>query len=381
MEWGKAIEKKNILFLTAYGLYICSMLLEITPFQDSFDRGLQLFRYGTYLLCLSCILKESRHNKKRLFLFAVLILLFLFQSFVGGGKELVFMTLILFALGSTSLEDAFKVQTVVQFLGMFLVFFLCAVGVFPDQTFFDHGQFRHAMGFNYATHPGEVFLGAVLGWLYIRKEKLTIWETGGIVGIFGILYYFTNSRTTILLGVALSIFVYLLKLYKKPMKNKVISFWIYQLAPVYMTCLSFGLQYVYNRNFGHPMMERLNGILNGRLNWARQSMGEYGIRPFGSNIAWVDNTVNLVRERYNFVDNAYIKLVLDYGWIIGLLFLAVWLFIMRNMIAEGNRYGCILVWAALVYAFMTPVMTSFVLNPLLLAAGGIFHGKAKVRQT
>lgn len=381
MDTEKRIEKKNMLFLLAYGLYICSMLLEITPFKDSFDRGLQLFRYGTYLLCLFCILKESRHNKRKLLLFALLLLLFVFQSFIGGGKELVFMILILFSLGGTNLEDAFKVQTAVQFLGMLLVFFLCAVGLFPDQTFFDHGQLRHAMGFNYATHPGEVFLGVVFGWLYIRKEKLTLWETGGIVGIFGILYYFTDSRTTILLGIGLSILAYLLKIDKRPLRNNSISFCLYQLAPVYMACFSFGLQFMYNRNFGHPFMIRLNRILNGRLNWARQSLGEYGIRPFGSDIAWVDNTINLVRERYNFVDNAYIKLVLDYGWIIGLLFLAVWLFIMRKMIAEGSRYGCILVWAVLIYAFMTPVMTSFVLNPLLLAAGGIFHGKAKVRQT
>lgn len=370
-----------MLFLAAYGLYICSMLLELTPLQNSFDKGLQLFRYGTYLLCLFCILSESRHNKKRLLLFALLILLFGFQSLVGGGKELVFMTLILFALGSTSIKDAFRVQAVVQLLGMLLIFFLCAVGLFPDQTFFDHGKLRHAMGFNYVTHPGEVFLGVVFAWIYVRKERLTIWETGGIVGMFGLLYYFTDSRTTILLGIGLSIFTYFLKIVKKPLPNTALGLFIYQLAPVYMVCLSFGLQYVYNRNFGHPMMERINRILNGRINWARQSLGEYGIRPFGSNIAWVDNTVNLVRQRYNFVDNAYIKLVLDYGWIIGLLFLAVWLFIMRKMLMEGDRYGCILVWAVLIYAFMTPVLTGFVLNPLLLAAGGIFHGKAKVRQT
>ena len=375
------VQKKNFIFLVAYGIYICSLLLEITPLRESFDKGLQLMRYASYGLFAFKIVIETRNEKKKCVFFAGLLLFLLVQSFIGGGRELVFMLFILFALHNVEIEEVFTTQIIVQTGCIALTFLLCVIGVFPNLEFYDHGQIRYAMGFVYATLPGEVFLGLVFLLLFIRRNKLKIWEVAAIILTFAGIYYFTDSRTTIILGIVLSIFIYLQKFYTRPFKKGFGTFFFYQLMPVYMTLFSWILQFVYNAHPGNRWMSLANRGLNGRLNWAKQSLGEYGIHVLGSNIAWVDNTVNLTRERYNFVDNAYIKLVLDYGWIVGILFLAAYLVIMNRMIQEENRQGCILVCAVLVYAFMTPVLTSFILNPLILLAGGIFHGKTKIRQT
>lgn len=375
------VQKKNFIFLAAYGVYIASLLLEITPLRESFDQGLQLMRYAAYGLFAFKIVAEAGYEKKKCVFFAGLLLFLIVQSFVGGGRELVFMLLILFAFRNVDTEEVFTTQMIVQAGCIAVTFLLCLLGVFPNLEFFDHGQIRFAMGFVYATLPGEVFLGFVFLWLFVRRNKLKIWEVIVIILTFGVIYYFTNSRTTIILGIALGIFMYMQRFYTRPFEKGIGTFFFYQLAPVYMTLFSWILQFIYNAHPGNRWMSLANRALNGRLNWAGQSLEEYGIHAMGSNIAWVDNTVNLVRERYNFVDNAYIKLVLDYGWIAGILFLAAYLFIMNRMIEEKNRQGCILVWAVLIYAFMTPVLTSFILNPLILLAGGIFHGKTKICQT
>lgn len=375
------VQKKNFIFLVAYGFYICSLLLEITPLREELDKGLQLMRYAAYGLFLLKILIEAGYEKKKTSLFFILFLVLVVQSFIGGGRELVFMLLVMFAFHNVDVKEVFTVQAVVQAGCIICTFLLCIAGIFPNLEFFDHGQIRYAMGFVYATLPGEVFLGLVFLWLFVRGNKLKLGEVILILTTFGVIYYFTNSRTTIILGIVLSIFIYLQKFYKRPFKKSAGTFFIYQLAPVYMILFSWGIQIIYNGHGENRWMQFLNRVLNGRLNWAKQSMREYGIHAMGSDIAWVDNTANLVRERYNFVDNSYIKLVLDYGWIVGLLFLTAYMFMMKRMIEEENRQGCILVGAVLVYAFMTPVLTSFILNPLILLAGGIFHGKTKIRQT
>ncbi|MGN0132047.1 MAG: hypothetical protein ACI4AA_06380 [Lachnospiraceae bacterium] len=381
MRLSDGIQKKNLIFLIGYGIYILSMTLELTPLQDTWDRELQVLRYGAYFLFILKIALDHYENKKTLLLLGLLVILAVVESFISGGRELVFMLLIFLALYRVDVRDALLLQASIQLSCMFMTFLLCILGIFPNVEIFDHGKIRYGMGFNYVTLAGELFLAFSLAFFYLRNKNIKMIEPICIIGIFLIIYFYTDSRTTVVMGIVLSLIMYLMKYIRRPLKDGAFARAFYGGIPIYITLLSWLLQLYYNDHCTQDAMQVLNRILNGRLQWAKQSIEEYGINVLGSDIHWVDNTSNLIRQRYNFVDNSYIKLVLDYGWIVGIAFLILYLYVMRCKIKETNRYACVLLSASLLYAFMTPVLADFRLNPLLLLAGGIFYEKPKVHQT
>ena len=112
----------------------------------------------------------------------------------------------------------------------------------------------------------------------------------------------------------------------------------------------------------------------------KHAIETYGLKLLGDDITWITNMDNRVRNAYNYVDCTYFKVLFDFGLVIGILFLASHIYIMYYMWKKDQLTGCIILCVLSVLAFMTP-LTGLNTNPLLLLAGGIFHGKTKIRQT
>lgn len=128
-------------------------------------------------------------------------------------------------------------------------------------------------------------------------------------------------------------------------------------------------------------MIRFNQALNGRLALAKSALENYGVTLWGEKISWIGNTSNLNRNYYNYVDCGYIKIVLDYGLVIGIAVIAAYIYFMYCMIEDENRMGCLLICFMLLEAFTLPTLVGLNYNPFFILLGGIFHGKTKVRQT
>lgn len=380
MNSFKSISKSNFIFLLAYGIYILSMTLEYTPMQYDFDRVLQAMRYLSYGLFLVKILFESVYRKKSTLLFAVLLVLFALQSGINGKRDFCFLILILFAFYGVRIKDALCLQIVIQMTCLMAVFLLCMTNILDNGEYYDHGQIRYTMGFSYVHGAGEIFFSSELAWLFIRQKKLTIGEVFAILAGWGVIFYYTDFKTMGMLGVAAVIACYLIKFLKYSIKKCPFK-QLYLSIPLLMAGATWALQLYYNRYAFSDLMKTFNGWFNGRLNLAYAAIRNYGVHLLGSRIAWVGNTENLARNSYNYVDCAYIKLVMDYGIFIEILVLAVYCYIMYQLIKCENHAGCILVSAVLVCGFMLPVIYGVHYNPLLLLAGGIFHGKTEIYQT
>lgn len=380
MNLRKTLTKTNFIFLVAYGIYILSMTLEYTALQYTFDRELQIIRYLAYGLFLFKILWEAVYYKKSTLLFAIMLLFFVFQSQINGKRDFCFLILILFATYGVQMKDALYVQIGVQMTCLCGVLLLCAMNILDNQEYFDHGQVRYTLGFSYVHGAGEILFSSELAWLFIRQKKLTLWEVLAILSGWGVIFYYTDFKTMGMLGVAAVILCYLTKFLKYSVKKFPIKE-LYLSVPILMAVFTWGLQLYYNRYATSNLMQALNTGFNGRLNLAYTAMQNYGVHLLGKKIAWVGNTENLVRHSYNYVDCAYIKLAMDFGIVIEVLVLIGYCYILYQLIEKDNRIGCILTCIVLICGFMLPVIYGLHYNPLLLLAGGIFHGKAKVDQT
>lgn len=380
MGFSQYFQKKNLIFLLAYGMYILSMSLEYTDLRYGFDKGLQLMRYAAYALFLIKIILEMLYHKKSTLLFAVLLFLCIMQAGITGMREICFLLLILFSCQEEDIRPALKLQIAIQIICLVLTFVLCAAGILTNGEYFDHGKIRYSMGFVYINGAGALLFSSEAAWMYIRGKKITIWETLLFLSGWGIVYYYTDLRTMTLIGCALAVAGVVVK-YWKWMVTEAIPKMFYLVFPFVMTAFTWVLQFYYNLHSHEKICAVLNSKLNGRLNLAKNALENYDLSLWGQKIRWIGNVDNLARNKYNYVDCSYIRMPLDYGILISLIFLGIYCFIMYRLVKEENRAGCVALCAVLVCGFMMYILAGVHYNPLILLAGGIFHGKTKIRQT
>ena len=107
-----------------------------------------------------------------------------------------------------------------------------------------------------------------------------------------------------------------------------------------------------------PIYKKLNTILSNRLMLQNSAIKRYGITAFGQNITlngWGlglngENMMSKYGYKYNYIDNAYIQLLIIRGWIFTALFVALLTYTSYKAYKEG-RYVLLFAMAALAIRF------------------------------
>lgn len=373
------ISKKNFIFLLALGIYFLSLAVEYTELSQIWGKWLQIARYVSYGLCIVKIIMEASYRKLETLFFAVILIFAGFESMVSGKRGMFFLLLFLFASYGVSIRQAFKVQIAVQSVCLITVWLLCFLGIFENLEFYGHGVIRYSMGFSYVGFSGALFIAIEASWLFLCNKEVTLAETLLFLAGWIVIYHYTDTRAASLLGIFMAVSCYAVKFWKRSIKNSFMKIVCILYYPV-VTVFVWGMQYYYNMHDKTGIMQKLNEMLSGRLQLNKLAIETYGLKLLGSNITWVTNMDNRTRNAYNYVDCTYFKVLFDFGLIMGILFLASYVYIMYHMWKNDQLAGCVVLCVFSVLAFMTPIV-GLDTNPLLLLAGGIFHGKAKICQT
>ena len=373
------ISKKNLIFLIALGIYLLSLGIEYTDLSLTYGKAIQMMRYASYGLCIVKILSEAVYRKRETLIYAIILFFAGYESVFSGKRGMFFLLFFLLASFGVNLKQAFKVQIAVQGAWLLTVWLLCLTGVFDNLEFYRHGAVSYSMGFSYVGFSGALFIAMEASWLFLRNKEISLAETAFFSIVWIVIFHFTDTRAVTMLGIFMAITCYLARFWKRSIKNKLFK-WLCILYYPLFTAFVWGVQYYYNLHDNTGIMKKLNDALSGRLQLNKHAIETYGLKLLGDNITWITNMDNRVRNTYNYVDCTYFKVLFDFGLVIGILFLASHIYIMYYMWKNEQLAGCIIMCVFSVLAFMTPI-TGLNTNPLLLLAGGIFHGKTKIRQT
>lgn len=202
------------------------------------------------------------------------------------------------------------------------------LGLIDNVVMYKSGRVREFMGFRYALYLPAILLNLTVIWAYLNREKLPLLGVLSWGALNWYVYYMTDSRVSFLLAELLLVAALLMQWLPRLME-KLRPLWA-ALIPSFLLCggLSVALTAAYD--WSVPWMRRVNGMLDGRLNLGRHSMGKYGVRLFGQVIEWVGNGLdsagNSVDSMYDYVDNLYVKILLRYGVVfwIAILVLSTW---------------------------------------------------------
>ena len=248
------------------------------------------------------------------------------------------------------------------------------VNIIPDYKYFSGTSIRHSLGFYYPTFPSTILFFIVLMRLFIKKGKIGIFETLIYIVAILIMYKYTLSKTGLILSVAVVIFSLICKILnllkidiESVMRSNVITVIIY-ILPIIILLFSIGTAVSYNSN--SKFMVSLNKVLNNRLEVAHKTINNEGISLFGKNITWIGNGgrwyEDIPEGEYNFVDNAYLKMMLDCGIIYLIVFMLIIIKNQRKLIEKKEYISLFIIFIILLWGISEPNILDLEKNVFLI---------------
>ncbi len=347
---------KDKIYYFLIGLYIWGMILTESQLStiDSASLLLKYFRISFLGITVIYIIFSFKIlNGSSKILYAFLVIIFALANFYisNGGTTILTITSVAIASKDKSLGKIFDVCLKNLLLSQLFVLLLCGVGILNDMldirgidNFYvlriGGSYLRHSFGFLNANQLPTTFLIMILIYMCIRKSMLRIWELV-VMGIINHqLFLMCNSRISYILVYVTILLAFLIKIDAK--KDKVfkrlmrLNFHIWYIPLLVVFSFWTALQHINTTSY-----TIWDYLLNFRPLYSYRALAYYNgisLLGYGDSAATRDVLESALNVDYNTVDNGYIFMLLQRGWLIGILIILAYCYILYIAKKRNNPY-------------------------------------------
>lgn len=343
--------------LVVLAIYYFTLFLDITTLSYSFSKAAtlcKLLRYVCYVYFLFVIYKKLRtldlksyinkiknFDKKQYFVVGVVILaLFsiVMNLLLTKNKAWVFLLFTLIYASCFDFEDVLNTIFSAQFISLILITTLSSFGLMHDYVNMRaDGTMRHSLGFGYPTYLSQFLLFMILYYSYKKNFKISPEKLGLYQLLIVFSYFLTDSRTEMLISECILIGIFMNSVDILDKFKNVVEFFkkayatCFPLFPIgsYILVMLYG--FIFNtmnvNSIIFKIAQKFNHIFSNRLYQTFYDFKRYGLSLFGSNIDLVGYFLTKENEgtiiRSNFIDNEYMRILFENGWIFFIAFFAI----------------------------------------------------------
>lgn len=286
------------------------------------DQSIDLIRNMRIIVVLVVLAKVLWEKDWRLAEMLLGLLLFgaLLRSWQHVPRwRLVDMAALIIGAHNIRFTKILKVYLCVAVTALLAVMVLALTGVIENLVFYRAGRARISFGMSYPTDFSAMVFFLISSWIWLREDRLTWWEIGGVAVLAALLYIFCEARNTVMCLVLLVICLGALKLRRRQAERagrtfrmsrwaRIVCTWAMPVLALAILALSYG----YNSESG--LMAFLNKLLSGRLALGRQAFETYAMSGFGQDVYMQGlGLTNGVVEDYFFLDSSYVNILFCYG--------------------------------------------------------------------
>lgn len=343
--------------LVVLAIYYFTLFLDITTLSFRFSKAAtlcKLLRYVCYVYFLFVIYRKSRtldlksyinkiknFDKKQYFVAGV-VLLALFSIVMNllltKNKAWVFLLFTLIYASCFDFEDVLNTIFSAQFISLILITTLSSFGLMHDYVNMRaDGTMRHSLGFGYPTYLSQFLLFMILYYSYKKNFKISPEKLGLYQLLIVFSYFLTDSRTEMLISECILIGIFMNSVGILDKFKNVVEFFkkayaaCFPLFPIgsYILVMLYG--FIFNtmnvNSIVFKIAQKFNHVFSNRLYQTFYDFKRYGLSLFGSNIDLVgyfltkENEETIIRS--NFIDNEYMRILFENGWIFFIAFFAI----------------------------------------------------------
>lgn len=367
-----SIKNRDIYFFIALGLYLLAKDIEISAVYYTVQWMpvvLKLLRYASYamIICISIFL--TKYSKKILIRYAVFMMLFLIVSVTAGSVTIFFNFAFIFAAKDIPFNKVIKFVVMIQAVVSISIVLGCMGGVIEDWIYYRTAGFiRHSLGYGYPNALPTIFFYLMLAVCYLMRDRFRLWHLAVAEVVNYIIFYYTNARAGFGLTAVALVILWALRYVSKPLKPSRISRLLYVHSIYLIAIFAILVCYFYDPEI--PLLAKANQLLSSRLVYGHNALHTYKLTLFGQSIPWhgwggYGYTTNTLPEEYNYVDCAYIKILLDNGILMLLAAILGYMLAANEELKKGNRYFCAALLFANIYAMIEPRFIETGFNPFV----------------
>ena len=255
-------------------------------------------------------------------------------------RSVAFLFLYLFCARNVEYLHIAEVSRIVSWIVLVLVVVSAKLGVIENFYLEINGRTRQCLGFRYTLLPPAILCNILMLTILIRKESIWISELVLFLVLSVWMYVVTQSRLSVLMNLVLLAVAALYRLGMGRVERHRILSWMMAFSFVILAGLCIWATFAYNEKTA--WMRSLDGLLNHRLYYGRQSLDLYGVSLFGQKIEWVgaglDQNGQMISGRYLYVDCFYVMILQRYGILFTVLLLAALTLTAAMAVRRGDRY-------------------------------------------
>lgn len=363
----------QILYEVAFAFYFVIAFLQTSTYTSYFPGNLlhQIAFIPLAIVLFKIIFFDSNTVKK--IKVNLLFLAILFITWRTSGEFILF-PMGIFILGARNV-DFKKIIYLYLVLGTILlsfIFFTSLIGL-TKNLIFHRGihTLRRAFGIIYPTDFAAHILYLVLAYCYLYFNKLS-WKSYTVFVLLAIfLIKFCDARLN---AYALILVIPVMMIGQRAQKGYIVSraiaifYWVLPVLAAYITVL---LSYLYAPS--HQLLEKMNGLLSGRLFYSHEAIKKYGFSLLGQHIhengygAADGIKKTIIGNNYFYIDSAFVRLVIIYGIIMALLIVITMTIISYRSIQRANFALASIIVIITISAVVEQRLLDFGYNPFLIA--------------
>lgn len=339
---------KNIFMFFLIGVYIFLITFTNTAWYalnegTKFYTILKMARYICYaMFAVAIFIKiiKNNYSKEMLFFYILLVIISGVTVVTGKDKFLFFTVLFLGAIYGISSQKLFKCSLIVQGC-LLIITIICAFMGLADNSILDTQRARYSLGFLWSSLAPILYLFVAMLYIYARKSKMTWIECIALEIINIFLYKYTNTKMSFIVLTLVLFVLLIVKLssgFRQILKNIIYKYKKFVIAvPVICAFISCLLP-LYNQQ--STLWIKLNNILSGRLWQCKNAIVRYGFSLLGVHIDVEGFSVanHGISDTTYFIDMGYLRIAMEYGIIILLLMVMMYVYILLKAYKKRDIY-------------------------------------------
>lgn len=320
------------LYFISYGLFLIPSLLSTSFFYKYFMgrpyMWMQIIGMGILAMYEYINVGVKKQDWKRLAVCAAMLLISLRVSPASTQRQTVLMFAYIYCARNIPFAKIARFTLNISIAVVATVVVCSQFGFVENIAAFKSGRVRAYLGFRYALHLPGLLLNMTALWIWLKKDKVTVW--GCLIWAVAnwAVYTQTDSRISFAIAEALLAAALFMRYLPKVTDKLKPLWWLAVVSFVICAVGSLILTAEYDSSL--PWMRKLNSMLEGRLRLGHVSLLENGYYYFGQRIEWLGNGLdgfgNSVVGTYSHVDCLYVKILQRYGMVFlaALIVLSTW---------------------------------------------------------
>lgn len=328
---------KNMLFYIPYVAYLLYSLLNTSFYAKYINSyGKILFAFCVLLLILKEFLGARFTSRDGVLALVLIVVTGYFYMYFGLTQTL--LPIFIYSARNMEVNKILRISYIISIFMLVFIILSSYLGIIQNYIYYSALRERQYLGFRYALYPSSILCNIIFLKVYLEKENISWLSLICLLVANYVLFQYTDSRLTFILGVALIVFSTIMKKsqkFREILLNRTFiwSFLVLALLSIYATI---------NYDYLSDWQSDLNEALGGRLSLGNSTLKFYGYGLFGKTLSLSGNGLDengmLNTSTYDYVDNLYVLLLLRAGIIFLFIFLVAMTIIMKKIYIQKDSY-------------------------------------------